>query len=94
MSKNIALIALLLPFSGYAITKEEKEDRIDEMHEEAREYIWKGLHNFMYILCKYNKCLDLSSLSQEDREWFLKQTDDLKSKIEKLDKEYQELEQA
>jgi hypothetical protein len=88
MSKNIALIALLLPFSGQAITKEE---RIDEMNREAKVHIWNGLHDLIYVICTY-KILDLSQLPEEKRAWFLKQMEDLRMKIKELDKEYLELE--
>lgn len=88
--KNIALIALLLPFSGYAITKQERIKQIDK---EARVHIWNGLHDLMYIICTYN-CMDLSSLSVEDREWFMKHMEELKNKMNELDKECKELEQA
>jgi hypothetical protein len=92
MSKNIALIALLLPFSGY--TSEKKEQRsIERINKEARVHIWNGLHDLMYLICTY-QCLDLSKVPQENQEWFWAQMEELKSKMSELDKEAQELEQA
>lgn len=91
MSKRLVLMALLLPLSGYGITKEERKQEIDT---EAANHIWNGMHDLMYIVCMYSKCIDLSSLSKEDREWFLKKMEELKNTMDKLQKEYKELEQA
>ena len=85
-----ALLALLLPFSGYAITKEE---RIKQIHKEARVHIWNNLHNLMYLIWTY-QFLDLSKVPQEEREAFLSEIKELKIKMDALNKEYNELEQA
>ena len=89
MKKHLVLLAILLPFSGYAIIKEERMDQIDEL---GHIVIWNGLRDWMYVLCKY-QCIDLMKLPEDTREWFLKQMEDVKNKMAELDKEYKELEQ-
>ena len=90
MNKHLVLLAILLPFSGYGIIKEERMYQIDEL---ARDVIWSGLGDWMYILCTY-QCVDLSKLPEETREWFCKRMEDTKNKMKELDKEYIELEQS
>ena len=85
-----ALLALLLPFSGQAITKEE---RIEQINKEARVHTWNCLHDLMYLIYTY-KFLDLSKIPAEDREFFLKELEEAKTQIDALNKEYNELVQA
>lgn len=90
MYKSLALAALLLPFSVYTITKEERMNEIDEL---ARELIWDGMRDWMYLLCT-QRCIDLSMMSKEDQELFWKKMENLKNKMSELDAEYKELEQS
>lgn len=39
MYKNIALLALLLPFSGYAITKQERKQKQERQNEIVKEVL-------------------------------------------------------
>ena len=53
MYKNIALLALLLPFSGYAITKQERQQEIiQQMNAFAMRALWIQdviKHNFWTV---------------------------------------------
>ncbi len=82
MYKNIALLALLLPFSGYAITKQERKD---EIVKEAQQL--DASMRYLADMVKYNAWIMLSSGGT-----IMKKIEEAEAKMLALNQEYAQIE--
>lgn len=90
MYKNIALIALLMPFSGYAVTKEErKQEILAELKklDEQVEHMVKLIENNLFFAALCPKYFTDMATKIDD------QGAELEKELEKINKEL-ETEQA
>lgn len=89
MNKSIALIALLLPFSGYGQTKKERMREIEKMSYELN---YEALQEWIGFLFKM-PCvqLSLSMIPEEEVQQFKKLQKELHDKMIALTKEYNQL---
>ena len=86
MYKNIALLALLLPFSGYAISKEKHKKQL-----EARlEKLMCEMMEYNMILCSTLPIM-MFAMTQEQADKIVKELKEKSQELEALNKEYQEL---
>jgi hypothetical protein len=90
MYKNIALIALLLPFSGYAITKQERIREIEKISYALNQQAIKEWIEFLFNLpCSQ---LSISALPEEKVIAFKALQKEIHDKLAALEKESKELE--
>lgn len=89
MYKSLALAVLLLPFSGYAITKEQRKKQINKI---SRQALIDNTSVWIALLASLD-CVRSSfqALPQEKREAFLSKAEDFKKLMDDLEKEYNEL---
>jgi hypothetical protein len=88
---HIALLALLLPISGYAITKEERAERMRFIEFKIEELTEKQTIVLMNLYAGHLAGIELSP--EETTAW-IKSCDTYESQINKLEKEYKELEEG
>ncbi len=92
MSKNIALIALLLPFSGQAITKEERKKEIEIKHLKV---MVEGLSEWIAILANLQCIKQSFSMLPEDKKTEIKEfLKEFHEAMDEVEKEYNEVDQA
>ena len=89
MYKNIALIALLLPFSGYSISKKARIKEIEMTIDRLNMQQEIVLMNFM---CRFP--LNILNDSQEELDSFKELLQNYMKQVETLDKEYSELKKS
>lgn len=90
MNRHYAvLLAILLPFSGYGMTK---EGRMNEINEKAHRLTVEAMTEWItFLYSLYYVQLSISMLPKEEPEEFKKNAQEYMNKMTELEKEFNEL---